>query len=193
MANLNAPRGFKPVGTIHGGTVQQNAYTIASAYGYNIAQGDPVMETGTGSNIQLAVGTAGTPTPDGIGVFAGCNYTDANGKPVFSKYWPASTIATDIVAMVWDDPGTIFEVQADSCAANDVKALADFTAGTMDAVSKLSTAFLNVSGATGTTGKTFRIERIIDRPDNAAGAYAKVEVIYVEHARKGVISGAGGM
>ena len=80
MANINGPFGLRPVRHLHGSTIVQNDYTIASGYASNIFIGDPVMQTGTGNNIQLAVGTAGTPTVNGCGVFAGCFFTDATGK-----------------------------------------------------------------------------------------------------------------
>lgn len=191
MANANTPRGFMPVKTKSGTGIVTNPYTIASTYGYDIGRGEPVMLTGTGNNIQLAIGSAGTPTPDGLGIFAGCFYTDAKGKPTWSHYWPASTVATDAIAYVWDDPQIVFEVQSATCALNDLGALADFTAGTMNAVTKQSGSYLQ--GSVATTARTFRIERFVDRPDNAAGAYAKVEVIYAEHCRLGVISAVGGM
>lgn len=190
MANLNAPRGFIPVKHKSGCGIVQNEYTIASGYAYNLFRGDPVMLTGTANNIQLAVGT-GNPTPDGLGIFSGCTWTDSTGKFHFSPYWPASTVASDAKALVWDDPQIVFEVQSLSCALNDLGALADFTAAAGSAMTGNSGAYLD--STTGTTAKTFRLERIIDRPDNAAGAYAKVEVTYAEHCRLGVISGVGGM
>jgi hypothetical protein len=191
MANLNAPRGFIPVRHKSGVSIVQNEYTIASGYSSNIFRGDPVMLTGTANNIQLAVGTAGTPTPDGLGVFAGCTWTDSTGKYHFSPYWPASTVASDAKAVVLDDPQIVFEVQSLSCALNDLGALADFTAAAGSAMTGQSGSYLD--STTGTTAKTFRLERIIDRPDNAVGAYAKVEVTYAEHCRNVSISGVGGM
>jgi len=53
-------------------------------------------------------------TVDGIsllGIFAGCQYNDASGKPTISPFWPTGTTATDIVAWVYDDPETLFDVQ----------------------------------------------------------------------------------
>lgn len=191
MANANAPRGLIPLRHNSGASIVQNEYTIASAYGFNIFRGDPVMLTGTGNNIQLAVGTAGTPTVQGIGVFAGCTWTDSTGKFNFSKYWPASTVSSDAKALVWDDPNIVFEAQSLSFALNDLGALVDFTAAAGSTKTGYSGAYLD--STTGTADKTFRLLRLIDRPYNAVGAYAKVECIYIEHAFKGVIAGVGGV
>ena len=191
MANINGPFGLRPVRHLHGSTIVQNAYTIASGYASNIFIGDPVMQTGIGNNIQVAVGTEGTPTVNGCGVFAGCFFTDSTGKPTFSKYWPSGTVAADAVALVWDDPQIIFEAQSLSFALNDIGALVDFTAAAGNTKTGLSGSYLD--STTGTTGKTFRLLRLVPRPDNVVGAYAKVEVLYVEHALLGVVSGVGGV
>lgn len=121
----------------------------------------------------------------------GCFFTDATGKPTFSKYWPSGTVAADAVALVWDDPQIIFEAQSLSFALNDIGALVDFTAAAGNTKTGLSGAYLD--STTGTTGKTFRLLRLVPRPDNVVGAYAKVEVLYVEHALLGVVSGVGGV
>jgi hypothetical protein len=33
----------------------------------------------------------------------------------------------------------------------------------------------------------------VNRPDNEYGAYAKIEVVFAEHALKGVVAGVGGI
>lgn len=113
MSSTSAPFGFRP--SFHpSGQMRPKAYTIASGYGQNIFQGDPVKLTDAGV-IQLGSsdGTR-TGTTDGVlllGVFAGCEYRDATGKPTVSPFWPASISATEITAWVYDDPETLFDVQ----------------------------------------------------------------------------------
>lgn len=113
MSSTSAPFGFRP--SFHNsGQIRPKAYTIASTYAINIFAGDPVKLTDNGV-IQLGTsdGTR-SGTVDGIallGVFAGCEYRDSNGRPVVSNYWPASTTATEIRAYVYDDPETLFDVQ----------------------------------------------------------------------------------
>ena len=42
---------------------------------------------------------------------------DALGKPTWSTFWPTGATATDIVAWVFDDPETLFEVQYNNPSA----------------------------------------------------------------------------
>tara|TARA_R110001599_G_scaffold324221_1_gene536012 strand:- start:85 stop:678 length:594 start_codon:yes stop_codon:yes gene_type:complete len=119
MSATSAPFGFRP--SYHNsGRITAKAYVIASGYAQNVFQGDPVKLTDAGV-IQLATsdGTrAGT--TDGIsmlGIFAGVQYSDSTGRPSLSPFWPASTAGTDIIAWVYDDPETIFDVQYDNPAA----------------------------------------------------------------------------
>jgi hypothetical protein len=177
MANKSAPSGFHPVRHKTGGEIRMTKYAIASTYGTALGKGDPVELTGTGKNIQLSA--AGN--VNSLGVFAGCSYTDATGEKRFSEYWPAGTVATEIVALVWDDPMIIFAIQGDSVAEADIGALADWTVGTPSAVTGLSTTFLAVNGATATSGKGARILRLAETVNNAYGAYAKIETMFAEH------------
>ena len=113
MSSTSAPFGFRP--SFHNsGQMRPKAYTIASTYAANIFQGDPVKLTDAGV-IQLG-SSDGTRdgTTDGIsllGIFAGCQYLDASGKPTISPFWPTGTTGTAITAWVYDDPETLFDVQ----------------------------------------------------------------------------------
>jgi hypothetical protein len=113
MSAISAPFGFRP--SYHNsGQMRPKAYTIASTYAANIFSGDPVKLTDNGV-IQLGTsdGTR-SGTVDGIsllGIFAGCQYNDANGKPSISPFWPSGATGTEIVAWVYDDPETLFDVQ----------------------------------------------------------------------------------
>ena len=113
MSAISAPFGFRP--SYHNsGQMRPKAYTIASTYAANIFSGDPVKLTDNGV-IQLGTsdGTR-SGTVDGIsllGIFAGCQYNDASGKPTISPFWPSGATGTEIVAWVYDDPETLFDVQ----------------------------------------------------------------------------------
>ena len=113
MSSTSAPFGFRP--SYHNsGQMRPKAYTIASTYAANIFSGDPVKLTDNGV-IQLGTsdGTR-SGTTDGItllGIFAGCQYLDATGKPTISPFWPSGTTGTNIVAWVYDDPETLYDVQ----------------------------------------------------------------------------------
>lgn len=106
-----------PTGTLKGlnsyrkvGSAPDNGgvstYSIASGYATSIGLGDPVKLTTDGTIV-----IATNDTADAIGVFKGVKYTKANGEYEFAKSWPASTVATDIQALVEDDPARTFQVQ----------------------------------------------------------------------------------
>ena len=111
MANKDAPFGFRPAKMLGGAPFNngQTSYGIASGYNTNIFTGDAVELHTDGT---VTVGAAGATNL--IGVFNGCFYTDTTGKPTYSKYWPADTVASDAVAFVIDDPNVIFVAQEDS-------------------------------------------------------------------------------
>lgn len=113
MSSTSAPYGFRP--SFHNsGQVRPKAYTIASTYAASIYSGDPVKLVAAGT-IQLGSsdGTR-TGTTDGIsllGIFAGVEYTDSTGKPTIAPFWTGGTTGTNVVAWVYDDPETIYDVQ----------------------------------------------------------------------------------
>ena len=113
MSSTSAPYGFR-ASYHNSGQMRPKAYTITSTYAASIFSGDPVKLTSDGV-IQLASsdGTR-TGTTDGVtvlGIFAGCQYLDSTGKPSISPFWPSGTTGTEIVAWVYDDPETIYDVQ----------------------------------------------------------------------------------
>lgn len=113
MSSTSAPFGFR-ASYHNSGQMRPKAYVIASAYAANIFSGDPVKLTDAGV-IQLGTsdGTR-SGTTDGIsllGIFAGCQYLDAGGKPTISPFWPSGATGTEIVAWVYDDPETLFDTQ----------------------------------------------------------------------------------
>ena len=113
MSSISAPFGFR-ASYHNSGQMRPKAYAIASTYAANIFSGDPVKLTDNGV-IQLGTsdGTR-SGTTDGIsllGIFAGCQYYDASGKPTISPFWPSGASGTEIIAWVYDDPETLFDVQ----------------------------------------------------------------------------------
>lgn len=174
MANTDAPRGFWPIRHQTGGSIRLGEYPIASGYGTLICTGD-IVKLVAGGGIEISAAGARS-----IGVFAGVEYTDASGEVIFSKHWPASTVATDIKARVYDDPHTVFGVQsAGSTVAADVGNLGDHVATAGTAATGSSNQELN--GSTGTAYAGFRVLGLIDQPGNAGGTNVNLEVQLVEH------------
>lgn len=187
MSAMNAPFGFICARSTVGGQSFARAFTIASAYAVNLFKGDPVKLTDTigGGSIDLAT-TDGTRTGTVsnvpvLGIFAGCEYTDAQGKRQVSAYWPASTVATDIVAWVYEGDANEFVVQADGAvAALDVGSQADwtgFTAPGGSTVTGMSLATISATPIADDAQGAFQIMEIERSPDNAAAdAFTKVIV-----------------
>jgi hypothetical protein len=117
---VSAPYGLKPINLI-GGQVfagSTREYPIPYGYSTSIFYGDFVgLTRGEIARLSVSTGTAGNQS----GIFLGCSYTDPTTKQKrFSQYWPASTLAGDAVAIVCDDPDTVFKAVV--CSATTVVA-----------------------------------------------------------------------
>ena len=185
MPSTSAPYGFRAV-KHPSGLVRSNPYVIASGYNANIFKGDTVkLVTATGT-IALATtdgARASSTATDLLGVFAGVEYTDGQGKRVVSPFWPTGTVATNIVAWVWDDSATVFEVQGTGTAyvqadiGDQVDAVLTNVGGvggsTLTGLSQASTGTVVGAGSQG----QFRVVAIAPAIDNAFGdSYVSVQV-----------------
>ena len=117
---VSAPYGLKPINLI-GGQVfagSTREYAIINNYATNIFYGDLVaLVRGNLERISVSTGTLGTVA----GIFLGCSYTNPLTKQkTFSQYYPANTAAGDTVAIVCDDPDTVFSAVV--CSATTVVA-----------------------------------------------------------------------
>tara|TARA_R110000868_G_scaffold117463_5_gene311953 strand:+ start:173 stop:997 length:825 start_codon:yes stop_codon:yes gene_type:complete len=106
---VDAPYGLKPINLIGGQVFAGSTRELPITYAYatNIFYGDFVtLVRGDLQRISVTTGVVGTL----MGVFLGCRYTNPVTKQLtFSQYWPASTAAGDAVAIVCDDPDTVFK------------------------------------------------------------------------------------
>lgn len=174
MANTDAPRGAWPIRHLSGGVIRTTEHPIASAYGTNIFTGDFVKLV-AGGGIEAAA--AGDRL---LGVFAGCKYTNAQGEQIFSKYWPASTVAADAKALVYSDPNIVFGVQsAGSTVAADVGNLGDHVAGAGSTSTGKSGHEIN--GTTAATQAGLRVLGKVETPGNDWGTNVDLEVQIYEH------------
>ncbi len=188
MANVDAPFGLRPYRHLTGGQVRSNEYSIASGYNTSLFTGDVVEMSGTGKNVkQAAAGNV-----DNIGVFAGCRYVNELGEQKFSQYWPANTVATEIVAYVYDDPMIVFQAQCNTLAAADVGQLVDWEIGAGSPAVGQSATVVDVATGTAAAGMALRIVELKPEVTNDYGDNAKALVIFAEHALKTGAVGAGG-
>jgi len=176
MANVDAAFGLTPIRHLSGnGYSRANKYTIASGLAENIFTGDAVILIADGV---LTPHTAGE--VNNIGVFAGVSYTASDGSFVYSQYWPSGTVATDIIAYVYDDPYTVFKVQsAGTTAQTNIGNCADLVAGAGSTLTGQSGFEMSGTMSNGTA--TCKILGVYESPDNALGANAIMEVLINEH------------
>ena len=109
---ISAPYGLKPVGLVVGRSYAGSTrkIPIASNYGTGIFYGDVVQYTSDGTIIISTLQNNTSAVAGVIGVFLGCSFTDPNtGQVTFRQNYPASTVASDIEAIVVDDPNVIFK------------------------------------------------------------------------------------
>jgi hypothetical protein len=113
---VDAPYGLKPINLIGGQVFAGSTRNLPIQYNYgtNIFYGDVVgLVRGFATRLVTTTGATaptGGPGSGMVGVFLGCSYTDPVTKQKrFSQYWPANTLAGDGVAIVCDDPDTIFK------------------------------------------------------------------------------------
>mgnify|MGYP006279860793 FL=1 len=107
---VSAPYGLKPVNLIGGQVFAGSTRNIPIQYGSatSIFYGDFVRVI-RGNVMRLAITTDGT-AQGMVGIFLGCSYTNPLTKQLtFSQYWPGGTLAGDAVAIVCDDPDTVFK------------------------------------------------------------------------------------
>ena len=177
MATTATPYGFRPInevsGTPYAGATRK--LPIASGYAVNIFYGSIVIINATGT-IELCtdIGSAGDPFPAGtIGVFMGCSYTDSTLGFVNRQYWPASTVASDALAFIVDDPDVAFQVQGDATMAQATLGMnAPLAAVQSTSTGSTATGNSNVAldaTTAATSGIAFRVVDFIDAPGSEVG------------------------
>ena len=193
MAAVAAPYGLRAVnhlgGTPYAGSTRM--YPIGTGLAQNIYYGDVVNVLATGLLNQTQVtGAAAAPFPAGtVGIFVGCTYTDpGSNQVVFRQNWPTGTVTADAQAYVVDDPGAIFQIQANGTLAQAALGACAFFAAAQGAatgnlLSGNSTTAL--SNAVTVAQDAFKIVGFVDSPTSTVGdAFTDVLVKFnpVAHA-----------
>lgn len=115
---VDAPYGLVPINLI-GGQVfagSTRLIPIASGSSTSIFNGD-VVELNSSGTLDKEAGTS-TATP--VGVFLGCTYTDPTFGKTFRQFYPANTVAADIMAYVIDDPNALFKVAVTAAGTSTI-------------------------------------------------------------------------
>ncbi len=184
--------GLVPVRTAGGNAPTPNCvndYSIASGYSTSIFTGDPVKQHTDGTLIVATVGA------NILGSFAGVEYTASDGSVVFSKYWPASTTATNIKAYVYDDPMTVFKIESDqdttALVAADKGANVDIVAGAGSTTTGQSaySADSSTMGTGSDVGMRILGSAEEDGSFGAAGTPSDIYVLINEHVYKAAVAG----
>lgn len=173
MANQNTPTGFKLSTSLTTGQAVGNyrGY-VDSSNATAIFKGDPVMGESDGN---LAPATAGAAYL--VAGIADEIYTiDSFGNAVPALYLPALTAG--YVSYIPVFPGQVWEVQATTAAITDVYATADFASGTGSTLTGQSKYVL--TGSDLGTGTQMRLIGLVPVANNVWGAYAKVQVVFLE-------------
>ena len=179
---VDGPYGFQPINLI-GGQVFAGAtrmIPIASGSGTSIFVGD-VVRLNTGGTLSR-VSTTDSAT-DAVGIFMGCQFTNPTTKQLLQQqYYPASTVASDILAFVCDDPDTFFKVAVLS-GASTIGGMTQTDIGNNVAIlvtAGSTTTGDSKEGVSATTGSTttlpFRVIAGVPETVNASGSFTEVIV-----------------
>lgn len=178
MSTVAAPYGLRPINLIGGlpysGSTRQ--IKIASGYATNIFYGDIVAIATDGTLVKVtATGADATPNnfPAGVvGLFLGCAFTQTTGLKYFvtQKNWVASTVATDAVAYVYDNPDALFQVQANgSLAQTALGGNIAVVQNAGDEASGMSRVTVNVATLAASTFLPFRIVDFVQSTTSQPG------------------------
>ena len=170
MANVSAPFGFSPDGTVGGSTpnFRISRRMIASTNATAIFCGDAVVPVTGSVTGYIAQATASTTALAGI--FWGCKYLSVSqGRQVWSRYWPGSDANGDVTAYVIDSPDAEFTVQAGATAIGltSLNLNVQLAVGTGSTLSGQSGMFIQNPANTATL--PFTITGFVQDPPGANG------------------------
>ena len=188
MATTAAPYGLKPVrradGMPYAGAT--NTYLIDPAgEATNIFNGQVVI-IGADGFIALATGTgadltsnsiSGTSGVGAIGVFVGCEYTNAEGQQLFAQHYPSGTAnGGHIKALVVDDPNVLFQAQLDGTGAQTIIGTNTFFAAAQSTSTGNTATGNSTSALDATVVTTAAAFRIVEHVSDPADAFPDVLV-----------------
>jgi len=199
---VSGPYGFRPINLI-GGQVfagSTRLIPIASGSATAIFYGD-VVRLNTGGTLSK-VSTTTTAT-DAVGVFLGCQFTNPTTKQLLQQqFYPGSITASDINAVVCDDPDTLFKVAVTSAGTSTMSGVTRAAVGLNTALivtagnTSTGDSYTSVSATTaGTSTLPIRVVDVVPETVNASGSYTEVIVkfnfgIHTYYSATGVATAA---
>jgi len=166
MANIDRPRGFRPVNPLR---CTYKMFSVDSSNGNAIAPGDTITMESDGNVTRSSAG-------DGVNI-CGIVVAAYDSNMVPQRYLAASTAG--YVLAVLPTPGTLFVVQADGdTSAADVGATADHVDTAPNTTLGISQQELDSSDAG--TGNQLRIVGKVDSVDNDWGTNVDLIVEFAE-------------
>lgn len=149
------------------GVIRQQVLTgMTSIPSSAVYKGDLIKLTGDG-----AVASIITANDASIGIFEGCEYTDANGVPVQSPYWPASLSGVTNIKWYYTpfDPLLVCEIQGatGSWAVTAIGDSADMVIAAGNTNTGISGSYLNATLKGAAAVGNFRIVGLGTQTDNA--------------------------
>lgn len=189
MANANIASGLKPVRMAGGGPYNGavNMYYVAASDATALYIGDPVVKDGGADTAGVASVIRGSVGGPFTGVVQGFL---PDGTTNMVGYRAASTAG---YVLVCDDPDVIFEIQEDgvggAIAAADIGLNAQVILAAGSAYTKRSGVMLDTSTKATTAGLELKIVGLVQRPDNALSANAKVLVKINDHTESNGTAG----
>ena len=185
MANVNRPIGLRPVKTVNGANwnEQSNLYYVPAADVSAYYIGD-VVKSAAGSDangVPQITKALGTDVLRGVivGVLPSVPYgVSLQGATLdLANTFVPATKVRDYYLLIADDPNTIFEIQGDSTATNQVainsNKNASLTVTSPTAPGQYSATV--ISSASIATANTLNIKLmgLVQKPGNGFGAYAR--------------------
>jgi hypothetical protein len=180
---VSGPYGLQPINLIGGQVFAGSTRLIPIASGSTTAifYGD-VVRLNTGGTLSKVTTTSSA--TDAVGVFLGCQFTNPTTKQLLQQqYYPGSITASDINAVVCDDPDTLFKVAVTAAGTSTISGVTRAAVGQQSALIQTAGSTtagdsnVSLSATTGTAAALpFRIVDVIPETVNASGSYTEVIV-----------------
>ena len=185
MATTAAPYGLKPIKRVDGmpyAGATESFLIDPAGYNTNIFYGSVVIINASGYiNISTATGADITTNNLGgsgvgaIGVFVGCEYTNAQGQRIWSQYYPANTTGV-VNAYVVTDPNVVFQGQLNGSGAQTVLGSNTYFAAVQSTSTGSTQTGNSTSSLTATVVQTAAAFRVVGFASTPGDSYTDVYV-----------------